>query len=60
MHTVLLFNGNIEPSLAAAQALHQKLLGDVRPFFPKLIFGDVHMETVSQPYLVSLGWQGCL
>lgn len=52
VHTVLLFNDKFSTSLAAAQAVRPKLLGDVNPFFPKLIFGDVHMETVSQIYLV--------
>lgn len=33
VHSVLLFPGPVSPNKLAAQALHVRLLGDVRPFF---------------------------
>ncbi len=58
-HTILLFSGSCAAGKAAARALHVRLLGDVQQLFPAALFGAVHMETVSHPFLVSL-WRRSL
>ena len=52
VHTVVTFPAPFAAGLAAARQLEAKLLGSVPQFFDKRTFGNVHMETVSAPYLV--------
>lgn len=54
VHAVVLFPGPVSAGMAAARQLERKLLGNVQPLFHAGTFGNVHMETVSAPYLVSL------
>lgn len=61
VHTVVLFRGPIANGMAAARDLQRKLLADdVGRHFDKKIFGEVHMESVTEPFLVSCAgaWQG--
>ena len=51
VHTVLVFPSPVATGKQAARQLHVTLLGDVRHFFTDPAFGQVHMETVSHPYL---------
>lgn len=61
VHTILSFSGSCESGKAAARNLHVKLLGNVGSLFPVHVFGTVHMEAISHPYLVSsCGWLAAL
>jgi len=54
VHTVVLFPGPVSRGMQAAAALQRQLLGTVRQHFNPSMFGSVHMQIVSSPYLVRL------
>jgi hypothetical protein len=59
VHTVALFTTTIKAGMVSAQQLAVKLRATgLDAAFDQRVFGRVHAEVVSDPYLVS-GWVSC-